>query len=146
MSLAQKLDQIEALVASIRADLGIKKELRLSAPEYVKQDKPEYKKVTVIKKNAEIGRYTEDEFLDALYESSTLKKFKDGSMKRVVTSLDRKLWPLTKEGEMYEKLQDLCADFDLEVVRDDPSKPNVYIIMKEEKKEGSAGESAAGGC
>jgi hypothetical protein len=137
MSIVQKLDEIEALIASIRADLGIKKtELRLDAPVYEKkEDKPKAE----FKKFKKEERYNEDEFLDALYAKSVLKKFKDGSMKRVVHSLDRNVWPLTKDGEMYEKLQDLCHDFDLEVVRDDPAKPNVYIVMKEEKKGGAAG-------
>jgi len=149
MSLAQKLDQVDALVASIRADLGIKKELRVEASVYFARDgkpdfKPEYKKVTVIKKGEEAERFTEENFFDKLYDMSTMKKFVDGSEKRVVTSLDRKVWPLTKEGNMYKTVQELCHDFDLEVVRDG-GKPNVYIIMKEEKEEKVEGRAAGGG-
>jgi hypothetical protein len=147
MSLAHKLDEMEALIASIRMDLGIKKELRLKAPEYqMKEPKPEPKelKKVDVKKMFIKERFTEENFFDKLHALSTMKKFTDGSEKRVVTTLDRQLWPLTKDGKMYDKLQDLCYDFDLEVVRD--GGPNVYIIMKEEKKEGgAAGGAPAGG-
>lgn len=131
MSIVQKLDEIEALIASIRKDLGIKSTLRLEAPEY-KVTKPTKKEETKKEetKEAKSERYGDKNFIDALYDLAKEQTFKDGTTKLCVSSLPRKKWPLTAEGKMYEKLQDLCADFDVECVRDDPTKPNVYIVLE----------------
>lgn len=76
-------------------------------------------------------RWTEENFHDNLEKLAFTKKFVDGTEKKVVscTSVPRWVWPLNYDGKMYDKIQNLFEDFNYQCTRDDPSKPNMYVIM-----------------
>jgi hypothetical protein len=82
-------------------------------------------------------RWEEDNFHANLKRFSYNKTFLDGSVKQVVacTKIPRWVWPLNTDGKMYQKIQDLCEDFDYQCIRDDPSKPTCWIVIdKSEEK------------
>ena len=78
-------------------------------------------------------RWDENNLYTNLSKLAFTKTFNDGSKKKVVscTSVPRWIWPLDRSGNMYEKIQHLVEDFDYECVRDDPKKPNMYIIISD---------------
>ena len=79
-------------------------------------------------------RWTEDNFFANMEKISYIKTFKDGSKKKVVNPPSRALWP-TVDGVEYTKVQDLCADYDLDCIRDESPeqneyKPFVFIVLE----------------
>jgi hypothetical protein len=79
-------------------------------------------------------RWTEDNFFENMEKISYIKTFKDGSKKKVVNPPSRALWP-TVNGVEYAKVQELCADYGLDCIRDESPadneyKPFVFIVLE----------------
>ena len=92
------------------------------------------KEVKEVKEFKKQERWTEDNFFENMEKISYVKTFKDGSKKKVVNPPSRALWPLV-EGKEYVKVQDLCADYDIDCIRDESPdqneyKPFVFMVLE----------------
>jgi hypothetical protein len=134
MSIESKLVAIEALIASIRAEGGAAGGsaggaaggMNISAPIYVKKTSK---------------RFTADSFMDYLYKNSRDKTFADGVVRRTVgPTIPRAKWPLDMDGNEYPKLQDLCADFRIDCMRDRADHPTVYVVLPNDTYENDSAE------
>lgn len=124
MSLESKLVAIEALIASIR--LNDSEKPKGLDPKAVMYADPK----AVMHKPTKTERFTSDEFMDFLHKNSYDKKFMDGFTRRTVKpTIARNKWPLDMDGNEYPKLQDLCADFRLDCMRDDPKMTTMFIVL-----------------
>jgi hypothetical protein len=127
----QKLQAIEVLIKTIRDDYPRPANPAIVVKKKAFAVKPTAK--TAVKPTmaeSPIKRFTPDEFIDFVRDNSYEKTFYDGIKRLYVRpTLDRKKWPLDVNNNEYLKLQDLCADFNYECIRDDPSKKTVYIVV-----------------
>ena len=126
-NIEQKLQAIEVLIKTIRDEF---KPLQAIVVKKKATNVNHVTQVTHKTNQAVPKRFTPDEFIDFVRDNSYEKTFHDGVKRLYVRpTLDRKKWPLDVNNKEYLKLQDLCADFNYECIRDDPSKMTVYIVV-----------------
>jgi hypothetical protein len=71
-------------------------------------------------------------FVALLRDNAYERVMHNGETNLVVngSSLPSATWPRRADGVAYKKLQDMAEAHGLCVVRDDPSKPHVYVVLE----------------
>lgn len=82
--------------------------------------------------HAQAQTQARDAFVALLRDNAYERVMHNGETNLVVngSSLPSVTWPRRADGVAYKKLQAMAEAHGLCVVRDDPSKPHVYVVLK----------------